>query len=192
MENYVVNGRIGEGAHGVVLKAVCQSTMKVVALKRIPLKNAINGLSNSAVRELLALRLTSHQHVVALLDYFPQGYSLVLVCEYMLSDLWEVMRSSGPTPLPTGQVKSYLYMLLAGVEYIHSLGIMHRDLKPANLLIGAGGQLKIGDFGLCRLFATCPVPQTHQSADAADAPTQPKREFTHQVASRWYRRLKRT
>jgi cyclin-dependent kinase 7 len=36
-------------------------------------------------------------------------------------------------------------------------------MKPNNLLIGAEGQLKLGDFGLARIFGS------------------PERNFTHQV-----------
>ena len=106
MERYIVNGRIGEGAHGIVLKGIDKSTMKLVAMKRITLKN-INeqGLPNSAVRELLALRLIRHKYVANLVDYFPQGYSLVLVFEYLPIDLYEFLRTNSK-PLPTSHVKS--------------------------------------------------------------------------------------
>jgi len=75
MDKYIVNGRIGEGAHGVVLKGIDKSTMQVVALKRIPLKNTGSGLPNSALRELMALRLINHAHTIRFIDYFPQGLS---------------------------------------------------------------------------------------------------------------------
>ncbi|KFM61378.1 hypothetical protein X975_15978, partial [Stegodyphus mimosarum] len=45
MENYTVIGRIGEGAHGIVLKAKHKASGSIAALKKIPLKNIENGVS---------------------------------------------------------------------------------------------------------------------------------------------------
>jgi cell cycle related kinase len=73
-----------------------------------------------------------------------------------------------------------MWMLASAVEYIHELGIMHRDLKPANLLIGSRGELKVADFGLCRVFG-------HRISDLDSNVEKEQHLFTHQVASRWYR-----
>ena len=50
------------------------------------------------------------------------------------------------------QASRYLQELVAGVHYIHKLGICHRDLKPENLLIDYDGSLKVVDFGLSNMY----------------------------------------
>lgn len=49
----------------------------------------------------------------------------MLVFEYMLSDLSEVIRNS-QRPLTASQVKGYMMMLLKGVAFCHENSIMHR------------------------------------------------------------------
>ena len=93
----------------------------------------------------------------------------VMVFEFMVSDLSEVIKDA-ENPLTAPEVKSYMLMLLRGVAYMHKRQVMHRDLKPANLLISAEGRLKIADFGLSRIC----VPGD-------------SRQYSHQVATRWYR-----
>jgi len=63
--------------------------------------------------------------VVKLKDVFPHGTGFVLVFEYMLSDLSEVIRNS-QRPLTASQVKGYMMMLLKGVAFCHENSIMHR------------------------------------------------------------------
>ncbi|XP_061621783.1 cyclin-dependent kinase 20 isoform X4 [Phyllopteryx taeniolatus] len=112
--------------------------------------------------------------VVRLKDVFPHGTGFVLVFDFMLSDLSEVIRDAR-RPLTPVQVKGYMLMLLKGVAFLHQNNIMHRvsavcgqDLKPANLLISSSGHLKIADFGLARLLSQ-----------------QEERLYSHQVATRW-------
>ncbi|ESO08896.1 hypothetical protein HELRODRAFT_74648 [Helobdella robusta] len=170
MDQYKILGRIGEGAHGVVFKAKHVESGDLVALKKVPLKKIEEGIPNTALREIKALQeIDEHENVVKLREVLPQGMGFVLVFEYMLSDLSEVIKNY-EQPLTEAQIKSYMVMLLKGVAFCHQNNIMHRDLKPANLLISSSGLLKIADFGLARVF------QNH-----AD------RLYSHQVATRWYR-----
>ncbi|KAL4226226.1 Cyclin-dependent kinase 20 [Mactra antiquata] len=170
MDQYTILGRVGEGAHGIVLKAKHIESGEVVALKKIPLRKLEDGIPNTALREIKALQeIEDNPYVVKLREVFPHGSSLVLEFEYMFSDLSEVIRNSDK-PLSEAQVKSYMLMLLKGVAFCHENNIMHRDLKPANLLISSTGHLKIADFGLARVFQN-----------------KGNRLYSHQVATRWYR-----
>jgi serine/threonine protein kinase len=33
------------------------------------------------------------------------------------------------------------------------MGIVHRDIKPENILLGSDGNIALGDYGLCKIFA---------------------------------------
>lgn len=50
------------------------------------------------------------------------------------------------------EIAKILYQILAGIEYLHSLGIAHRDLKPSNILITKDKVVKIIDFGLSNMY----------------------------------------
>uniref|UniRef100_A0A3Q3CA41 Cyclin-dependent kinase 20 n=1 Tax=Haplochromis burtoni TaxID=8153 RepID=A0A3Q3CA41_HAPBU len=167
MEQYNILGRTGEGAHGIVFKAKHIETGETVALKKVALRRLEDGIPNQALREIKALQeIKDNEHVVKLKDVFPHGTGFVLVFDFMLSDLSEVIRNS-QRPLTPAQVKSYMMMLLKGMAFLHHNNVMHRDLKPANLLISSSGHLKIADFGLARLFSE-----------------QGERLYSHQVATR--------
>ena len=63
MEAYTVTGRIGEGAHGVVVKAKHNISGKSVALKKIPLRRLDQGMPATALREIKALQQVQSEHV---------------------------------------------------------------------------------------------------------------------------------
>ncbi|KAG8228101.1 hypothetical protein J437_LFUL000103 [Ladona fulva] len=177
MDQYSIVGRIGEGAHGLVLQAIHVPTSKRVALKKLLLKKLEDGISVTVIREIKTLQHIRSKYVVRLLDVFLQGFSVVLVFEFMPADLWDMLRDPNQPP-SNSQIKTYMQMLLRGVSFLHKNGVMHRDLKPSNLLVGKDGVLKIADLGLARLKWL-----DHPHKDTGGA----RRPYSHQVATRWYR-----
>ena len=124
--------------------------MEIVALKKIFVRNAQDGLPVTIWRELKTMQITEHPNIVELHDAFCHGSTLVLVLECMactLADLIERTRA----PFPESSIKFYIHGVLHGLAYMHSLRLLHRDIKPANVLIHPSGAVKLGDFGLARL-----------------------------------------
>ena len=118
---------------------------------------------------------------------------LYLVFEYLDQDLKKYMESVDPAGMPAALIKvstrplsmhqlfaplahplwrgrqSYMFQILAGINFCHARRVLHRDLKPQNLLIDKSGALKLADFGLARAFGI------------------PVRTYTHEVVTLWYR-----
>ncbi|XP_049342665.1 serine/threonine-protein kinase STY13-like [Solanum verrucosum] len=50
-----------------------------------------------------------------------------------------------------------------GLSYLHSKKIVHRDVKSSNLVVDKEGRVKIIDFGVSRIEASCPINMTAQT-----------------------------
>lgn len=142
-----------------------------MAVKKIKIgsrEEARDGINRTALREIKLLHELQHDNVIGLLDVFGHKSNVSLVFDFMDTDL-EVIIKDPKVLLTPANIKAYMIMTLRGLEYLHLNWILHRDLKPNNLLVNSNGILKIGDFGLAKLFGS------------------PNRIYTHQVVTRWYR-----
>lgn len=124
-EEYRTLERIGEGTFGQVFRAKLKRTGEVFALKKIRLKRVEDGISLATLRELKALQHLEHENIVRLFDTFPQGSNVVLVLEYVQSDLARLLERA-PTRLCEADVKCLMLMLLHGVRACHENNIIHR------------------------------------------------------------------
>ncbi|KAI6184271.1 Protein kinase domain-containing protein [Aphelenchoides bicaudatus] len=159
----------GEGSYGVVWKGLEKSTGKEFALKKLRLKPN-EDVCISVIREIHALRSLKHENIVRLEDVVvgKMMHKIFLVMEYCEMDLASILNHM-QAPFLESQVKCLLLQLFEGLDYLHSRFYVHRDIKLSNLLMKADGILKIGDFGLARLFG------------------QPNMAMTNGVVTLWYR-----
>lgn len=167
-ERYRKGVTLGQGTYGTVYKAFDIVTNKTVAVKKIHLGEAKEGVNVTALREIKMLKELSHPHIIQLIDAYPHKQNLHIVFEFMETDLETVIKDPNIVLSPA-DIKSYMQMTLKGLAVCHKKWVLHRDMKPNNLLIASDGQLKLGDFGLARLFGS------------------PNRRFTDQVFALWYR-----
>lgn len=80
------------------------------------------------------LRELKHFNIVTLHDVIHTDKSLVLVFEYLDTDLKSYMEKAGGL-ISVHNVQIFLFQLLRGLHYCHERRVLHRDLKPQNLLI---------------------------------------------------------
>ena len=137
--------KIGEGAFGTVYRAFDCSRGRLVALKKIRLRDT-RVLPPAVLRELSALRHIEHPNVMEVLDYFAKGSSVVLVLPYLRHNLGDLI-SRTDAPLLEVHAQRYAQMLMQGLAAMHEERLLHRDIKPNNLLISEAGILKIADMG---------------------------------------------
>jgi len=168
LPKYKLLEKIGEGTYGVVYKAECRVTGRIMALKKIRLESEDEGVPSTSIREISLLKELDHPNIVKLEDVVHNKNRLFLVFVFIDYDLKKYLDTI-KTNMSAMLLKSYLYQLIRSIFFCHGHRILHRDLKPQNLLLDKSGQLKLADFGLARAFGV------------------PLRTYTHEVVTLWYR-----
>lgn len=161
-DKYRIVGFISSGTYGRVYKAVGRNGKPAgeFAIKKFkPDKEGeqINytGISQSAIREMSLCSELSHGNVIRLCEIMLEDKCIFMVFEYAEHDLLQIIHHHTQQPrhpIPPATVKSIMFQLLNGCQYLHTNWVLHRDLKPANIMVTSAGEVKIGDLGLARRF----------------------------------------
>lgn len=140
---YQVVEDLGEGGAGQVVLVLHRRTLKLYALKEIPL----GGKKWTGV-EREVLRHLNHPGLPEIYDLFEEGGCAYLVMEYISGkNLWELKKEQGP--FKEGKILHCMEELLDILQYLHYQipPLIHGDIKPSNLMLDENGRLVLLDFG---------------------------------------------
>ncbi|XP_069080504.1 serine/threonine-protein kinase Chk1 isoform X2 [Pleurodeles waltl] len=133
VEDWDLVQTLGEGAYGEVQLAVNKRTEEAVAVKIVDMKRAADCPENIK-KEICINKMLNHTNIVKFYGHRREGNIQYLFLEYCSGgELFD--RIEPDVGMPEQDAHKFFHQLLAGVEYLHGIGITHRDIKPENLLL---------------------------------------------------------
>ncbi len=154
---YQIEARIGEGAMGLVYRAVEPALERPVAIKVLR-PQLLAGEEPAVAREhrqrflqeARAAAALSHPGVTTIYRIGEEEGTPYIAMEWLAGHtLEQVLRDEGL--LAPERAARLGLELLAALDAAHRSGVVHRDIKPANLVLLHDGRLKVTDFGIARL-----------------------------------------
>mmetsp|Transcript_19058 Transcript_19058/g.19059 ORF Transcript_19058/g.19059 Transcript_19058/m.19059 type:complete len:258 (+) Transcript_19058:67-840(+) len=152
LANYRILSPLGSGTFGQVKLAEHLATTTKVAIKILKKRTISEKRVISKVkREIKALKLFRHPHIIKLYEVIDTPSNLALVLEYLPGgELYTHLDRNGK--ISEDQTRIYIQQILSGIEYAHNMRLTHRDIKPENLLLDEFGNIKLADFGLSNIM----------------------------------------
>ncbi|MBK6345006.1 MAG: serine/threonine-protein kinase [Bacteroidales bacterium] len=151
-QDYEILSLLGIGGFGEVYK--CREILSghIVAVKRLLTND--KAKQKNILKEIRLLSKLSHPSIVKYLHTFKNEEQLHLVMEYC--EIGSLANKIGKTGIGIGKATGMISSLIEAMKWVHSEGITHHDIKPQNILINAGDELKIADFGVANTLGGTP------------------------------------
>ncbi|KAI9842196.1 MAG: serine/threonine protein kinase [Sclerophora amabilis] len=90
-----------------------------------------------------------HGNIIETLDIVHENNRWYEVMEYAPFDLFAIVMTG---KMAKEEVTCSFLQIVAGVTYLHSMGLAHRDLKLDNVVVNEHGIMKLIDFGSASVF----------------------------------------
>lgn len=147
---YGLEELLGEGAMGVVFRAVRSDDGRQVALKVMKRELSDDEIFRRRfAHEVRAAAEVRHEHLLPVLDAGEVEGHYYLATSYVPGgSLADQLRLAGP--LAHAALLQLAEEVGSGLDALHEHGVVHRDIKPANIMLDQERGAQLADFGLAR------------------------------------------
>jgi serine/threonine protein kinase len=160
--DYEITGVLGRGGMGRVFRVRSRLTEREEAMKVVLADLDENpAFAERFLREIKVHASLQHPNIAALYSAQRIGERLVMILELVEGVSLEGMLRADGMAIP--EAVHYIAQVLEALAYAHERGVVHRDIKPANILVGAGGVVKLTDFGIARSNSEARLTGTGQA-----------------------------
>ena len=150
LDHFEILRVLGGGGMGIVLLARDARTGREMAIKLVRSDLVTNQeVIHRFLKEAGHLQRLRHTNIVAVEEISDRAEGPYFVMPYYEKGSLANRIKPGQ-PLDRETILDIAAQVAEGLAFAHRSGIIHRDLKPANILLGAAGQVCLGDFGLAR------------------------------------------
>ena len=154
-ENYILIKLLGTGGFGRAYLAKSKKTQETVVIKDVELMHLDEKPRKYMEQEGFILQKLSHPNIVKCIDSRIINEKAYIIMEYaddgdLKLKIKEHQQSK--IPIKVENILNWFIEICEAINYIHSKNIIHRDLKPNNIFLMKNNHIKLGDFGIARIF----------------------------------------
>ena len=153
---------LGRGSFANVIKVCSLINHRIYAMKILDLENNVNVSQEDKEKyynnEIELITKLNHQNIVKYYKSFTENNKIYIIMEYFDNgDLESYIKAlkfdKGKNENKNkAEIWNIFYQCMAGLNYLHSMGVIHRDIKPQNIFMTKNKIIKIGDFGVSAKF----------------------------------------
>ena len=146
---YRLEAQLGAGATGVVFRATHRDDGSPAALKILRSQlSADPTYVRRFLREVRVAEEVRSDHLVPVLASGVSAGRHYFAAKYV--DYGSLAERLDEGTLPRAECLTIVSGVAAGLDALHTVGLVHRDVKPANIMLGETDEVMLTDFGLAR------------------------------------------
>lgn len=161
INNFIVEGKLGEGSFGTVMKAYNTVNGNTYAIKVLRRQSIKRSTVMDEITILEQLEPECNIYTLCFHGAFESTNFYFIITEYLQDFITLEDYINKRSSIDYDYNLIIIKELIIGLEVLHTK-ICHRDIKPANIMVNMAGNVKYIDFGLscniaCRSNVGSPI-----------------------------------